>query len=516
VNRSIIIGSRGSQLALWQANKVKDKLEQLGLKIQIKIIKTQGDQVQHLGFDKLEGKGFFTKEIETSLLNNSIDIAVHSYKDLPTENTPGLIISANSTRANPFDWIAINPNRRKPAALFELPLGATIGTSSPRRAQQLGTWRPDLKIVPIRGNVPTRLAKANSEVDAVVLAAAGLERLQLDLSNHAIFKCMPWHMVPAAAQGVLAYQCRADDAQIQSILAKIHDANAATSIGIERTILNKLEGGCQQPIGVFANYKDKKFNLWCCARNSANKFKRIYRNGSNPKDLVQDMLQAIENPTAKRIFISRDKADAKHFIGAAREAGHQVVATSLIEFHPIDFQVDLDHIDWLFFSSPRAAQFFFDKYNANDIAHLKIAAIGPGTESALLKLGVEAEFCGEKNNTEKVAHDFLKVSEGMQVLFPQAKNSLQSIQKAIGDKIKATSISIYQNEPKKIVVPNDFDCYACTSPLNAKVVLENESKENKRWIAIGSQTAATIQELSPEKVHIAMRPNELAMLFLVD
>ncbi len=260
----IIIGSRGSKLALWQAYFTRDKLQELGHEVELKIIKTKGDKIQHLSFDKIEGKGFFTKEIESELLAGTIDLAVHSYKDLPTEYPEGLVITANSYRANPFDCLVIHPEGRNHHLPFQLKKNAIVGTSSARRKAQLLAQRPDLQIRDIRGNVPTRIKKLEGEYDAIVLAAAGIERLELDLGDYHQLIFSTQQMIPAASQGVLAFQTRTEDSKIRNILEQIHNPEVEKAIAVERSILNQLGGGCHQPIGVYCEYSSEKnhYQVW--------------------------------------------------------------------------------------------------------------------------------------------------------------------------------------------------------------------------------------------------------------
>lgn len=250
--RKIIIGSRGSDLALWQANHVKDQLSAAGFESEIKIISTQGDRIQHLSFDKMEGKGFFTKEIEAALLDKSIDLAVHSHKDLETKSPEGLKIAAVSERENPAELLLI----RKEAVNEELPLGLkenpVVGTSSARRKSQLITFRDDLEIKDLRGNVPTRINKLREgQYDAIVLALAGVKRLELDLSDLVTTTLDPTVFVPAPSQGVLGLQIREEDTDLDEVLAKINDQAVQHQIGVEREVLRLLNGGCQMPLGVY-------------------------------------------------------------------------------------------------------------------------------------------------------------------------------------------------------------------------------------------------------------------------
>jgi hydroxymethylbilane synthase len=257
LKKHIVIGSRGSDLALWQAYFVKSELEALNCSVEINIIKTQGDKIQHLSFDKLEGKGFFTKEIEDALLSGEIDLAVHSHKDLETNPPAGLKIACVSERANPADLLLIRADVADTSKKWSLPNGANVGTSSARRKTLLMHYRDDLAINDLRGNVPTRIDKLRQgNYDAIVLAKAGVDRLELDLSEFVTVVLDPTEFVPAPAQGVLGLQIRSDDHSLEEVLSKMNHVDVARSIELERKILNLLEGGCQLPLGAYCTPSD--------------------------------------------------------------------------------------------------------------------------------------------------------------------------------------------------------------------------------------------------------------------
>ena len=256
-DKHIRIGTRGSDLALWQAYHVKQQLEQLGATVSIQIISTQGDRIQDLSFDKLEGKGFFTKEIEQALLENVVDLAIHSHKDLETNPPEGLVIVAVSEREDPAELLLIHPNSVEENRLWNLKKGGIIGTSSARRKSQVLAHRPDLVIKELRGNVPTRIAKLrNGEYDAILLAKAGVSRLKLDLSDLIVVRLDPKIMVPAPAQGVLGLQIRSKDERTKSLVSPLNEVAVHELIAVERKVLNLMEGGCQLPLGV---YNDGEF-----------------------------------------------------------------------------------------------------------------------------------------------------------------------------------------------------------------------------------------------------------------
>lgn len=252
--KHIRIGSRGSDLALWQANHVKNQLENLGCSVTIEIITTQGDAIQDLSFDKLEGKGFFTKEIEQALIDETIDLAVHSHKDLETNPPAGLIIACVSNRANPSDILLVRKASADHSDEWFLKENAIVGTSSARRKSQLIGFRPDVLINDLRGNVPTRIQKLrDGSYDAILLAKAGVDRLNLDLSEFEVVVLNPEEFVPAPAQGVLGLQIREKDQDLFDLLQQLNDKDVQHQIEIERKVLNLLEGGCQLPLGVYCN-----------------------------------------------------------------------------------------------------------------------------------------------------------------------------------------------------------------------------------------------------------------------
>jgi len=262
LNKTIRIGTRGSELALWQAHFVQAELDKLGLNTAIHIISTQGDREQELSLSKLEGKGFFTKEIETALVSGEIDLAVHSHKDLETAMPEGLVIAAVSHRANPADVVIAHAD----AIDRSLPLGirrdAIVGTSAARRKAQLHHIRPDLNLQDIRGNVPTRLRKLKErKFDAILLASAGLDRLKIDLGELVRMDLDPVEFIPAPAQGVLALQCRAGDTPLINALEALHHSEVATCTRIERGVLAGMNGGCHLPLGVYCTHDDHEFEV---------------------------------------------------------------------------------------------------------------------------------------------------------------------------------------------------------------------------------------------------------------
>ncbi len=293
----IKIGTRGSKLALWQANYVQSELNRNGIASELNIIKTKGDRIQHLGFDKIEGKGFFTKEIEEALLRKEIDIAVHSMKDLPTESPEGLCITAVSYRENPADWLIIKPSAVEDQQLLKLKKEAIVGTSSARRKAQMLDFRPDVQLKDIRGNVPTRLKKlADGGFDAILLAAAGLSRLELDLSGFHVVKLNPKEFVPAPAQGVLAYQTRIEDKTTRRIFKHLHHKETALATNVERKILQLLEGGCHMPLGAYCEQDQSgNYHVWAAKADTWDSpVKYIRHSSSTHHGLAEAVLEKLK------------------------------------------------------------------------------------------------------------------------------------------------------------------------------------------------------------------------------
>jgi len=279
------IGSRGSQLALWQAHHISALLRERGHEVDLEIIKTTGDKIIDVALAKVGTKGMFTKEIEEALAEGRIDLAVHSLKDLPTELSLGFEIAAVTTRENPRDVFCSH----KYECIEDLPRAARVGTSSLRRQAQLKAVRPDLDIHPLRGNVDTRLRKLEAgEYDAIILAAAGLNRLG---KTQLVKQVIPAEvMCPAAGQGALGIEIRAGDSVTRQHLAFLDDAAARATTTCERALLNKLGGGCQVPIGALAEVRDGRLHLEAIVADpDGSKVLRESRDGSDSVPLGESV-----------------------------------------------------------------------------------------------------------------------------------------------------------------------------------------------------------------------------------
>lgn len=511
---NLTIGTRGSDLALWQANYVKQQLEKLDCTVQIQIIKTQGDNIQNLAFDKMEGKGFFTAELESALQQGTIDIAVHSYKDLPTQQPNNLCIAAVTERENAADWLIIKPEAVDDTQQFFLKKQATVATSSPRRKSQICSFRPDIQTVDIRGNVPTRINKLQQpNIDALILAAAGLLRLNINLSNYKVVELSPQYLIAAPAQGALAIQINQNNTQLFTLLQQINHLPTEQAINIERQILANLGGGCQQPIGVHCKtLPTNEYAIWASKSESAKAFsRRVYVKNSSSKLAIEQVLQALENKLPKNVFISKDLDENSYFKQAMQQKNYTLTAKSLIEFTPIKYGLVPD-VQWIFFSSKHAVQYFFEQAPYL-FEYIQFAAIGEGTANALKQKGLPIGFEGKGNDLTIIAKQFQEIANNTAVLFPQAQNSLQTIQKQLPNSIQTINLVVYNNKPlPQIQLPNNLDILVFTSPQNVEAFCNKYTiKPTQKLIAIGTTTANALQQAGHTNITIAQQPTEIAL-----
>jgi len=303
----LIIGTRSSELALWQSCYVKECLERQnkGIEIILKKIQTKGDKILDVALSKIGDKGLFTKELEIELLNGRIDIAVHSLKDLETDMPDGLILAAVTKRHDVEDVLI----GKKPGITIEtLRPGAVVATGSLRRKSQLKHLRPDITVVDLRGNVPTRIKNfLNSDWDAIILARAGVERLKLERYISSIIGIDK--MLPAVGQGAIGIQIKQGNTMAEEIVQSIHDENTSLAVRAERSLLKTLEGGCQVPIGAFGEVKQNGLFLSAMVgsldgtivfKKSGRGEKREPENTGNT--LAQELLKAGADKVLKEIY----------------------------------------------------------------------------------------------------------------------------------------------------------------------------------------------------------------------
>ena len=509
MTRNIIIGSRGSELALWQANYVKDQLKSIGLSSTIKIIKTKGDQIQHLSFDKIEGKGFFTKEIENELISNKIDLAVHSLKDLETNQPEGLCIAAVPPRENPADCLLNHSKGFDQKQDLNLKDYAVVGTSSARRKNQLLFFREDLKLTDLRGNVPTRVDKLRKgEYDAIVLAKAGLNRLNIDLKEFHVVDLSPHVFIPAPAQGALGLQVREEDDFLKEQLKKLNDATTSESVHFERAILNQLGGGCHSPFGAYSDL-DHMGNrqIWTTSANEVNDIPtRCF--GSNK--IVEDIISKLNNnhPTFK-VWISRELSNKTAFKRLIEKANGTITARSLISKEVVPL-TSLPKTDWVFINSSFALDSI--AIHIEKLKEKKWAAFGKATASYLQKVGVEPTFIGE-GSPKQVAQQFFNKLGKDTVFIPSSNLSLGTVQELIPSNQKDV-VTTYNTVYKKEKIP-DQDCLVFTSPSNVEAYFFMNKYVNQKVVSIGPSTTKALKEKEVLNVVESYSSTELALADMV-
>lgn len=519
MNRKLIIGTRGSQLALWQANFIKDRLAEIGIDAELKIIKTQGDIIQHLRLDKLEGKGFFTKELEEELLSGQIDLAVHSHKDLPTINPPGLIIAAVSEREDPSEIIIIHKDCVDVTKRLSLKHNATVGTSSNRRKAQLLSVRPDLEFEDLRGNLQTRIQKLRDEqYDAIVLAKAGITRIEMDLSDFHIEEIAPVEIIPAPAQGVLAVQIRETDKELYNILQQINDEEVAKTISVERKVLNMFDAGCHAPLGCYCRKRNGKYEAWASIAETSDDFPdRVYVQSDTPEGMAEKIFEKYrkDRKLPSSVFISRELDDNSYLSRFLKKHNIEIDARSLIKIFPTINTLDsfiLKRADWIFFNSKNAIEHFF-KLNPLILKKTKIGVLGRGSESTLRKFGRVADFSGDDLgiSTEEIAKEFAKTVDGQTVLIPRAKGSLMTIQKALTPETKVIDMPIYETVLEENVDKTNAEVLIFTSPSNVQAYFANNLAEpGQQIICIGTSTAKVIEEMGL-KYTLPFSPDEMGL-----
>ena len=308
--REVVIGTRGSSLALCQSEFIKQTLkERFEIKFTIKIISTQGDIDQSTTFTQMEGSGFFTKALEAALIRREIDIAVHSLKDLMTTMPDQLSVPVVGFREDRRELLLIDPQHCV-EELLPVKDGTVIGTSSARRKSQLKYLNKNLDIRDIRGNLPTRLNKLrNGEYGAILIAAAGVNRLAIDLSDFKSVLLDPQVFLPAPGQGVLAVQSRRDDGELNRLLSQIDDHLVRTEVEIERGLLKKFNRGCSLPLGVFTEIEESGLchlkAVLDISENSRPQLRRADISGTDPEQIVND---AFNQLTKKKETIPCDWA----------------------------------------------------------------------------------------------------------------------------------------------------------------------------------------------------------------
>lgn len=502
MNKKIIIGTRGSELALWQAKYTQQLLSRHNISSELKIIVTSGDKNQQWenSFDKLEGKNFFTKEIEEALLNKEIDLAVHSFKDVEAvfyEDDHPLVIAGLSKRHTPNDVLILLNDCVDKQYPLHISCGAKIGTSSSRRYAQLHTFRPDVKILPLRGNVPTRINKLkNRQYDGIILAQAGIERLNISLDEFYVMPLPLYYFVPAAGQGIIAFQARREDEEILQLIKKISDTDAEICGKSERKVLQFTGGGCSKPIGVLCEKHLNKFRMYVSFNTDKEQpsvlsiIEDVNADTliNTTQKIIQNIQYHLQNPVSKKVFISKQLSEDSYLKKIIQRLKWNIADVTLIKTEALPAN-DLPSFDWIFFSSKNAVKYFLESYGKDVLKDKKTGCLSVSTSGYLEAQGISADYTGTENDIQSIAEDFLKKCKHQTVLFPCSNISNQSIGQYISGMAEAVYFPVYKTTEIHQELNEQFDYLIFTSPSNVRAFLKkNQIKDNAKIIAMGEST----------------------------
>jgi hydroxymethylbilane synthase len=542
MKNTVRIGTRGSKLALYQAYRVKETLQQKYPEktFEIIIVKTKGDKILDVPLSKIGDKGLFTKELEVAMFNNEIDMAVHSLKDLPTIFPEGTKLGAVLERGNVNDALVSKNNLQ----ISDFTAEHTIATSSLRRKAQLLKLNPDLNIVEIRGNVNTRIRKMEEGYcDAMIMAAAGLQRLEMDSYITEIIDSKT--MIPACGQGAIAIEIKDNDLEIENLISGINHEETMLTSSAERAFLNTLEGGCQIPVGstctihgdqitivgFISSIDGTKFwknsttgpaiNAILIAKNLA---KHLYNAGG--KEVLESIRtenfpnQKTVAPLHGKTIISTRPINTNDSLpGLLTDKGGKVIALPMIEIEAVQLTPseintlkNLDEFQWIIFTSKNGVIRFFKQLielNGNTLlpASLKIAVLGIKTATELDYYGYAPHFTGKRNNSVDLLNELFEEynPKGLNFLLPLGNLADNTLETRLSESNKTTRINIYNTikpaqankEILDSIKKNEYDLIVFTSPstfYNFCYFFGKKDLADLKIASIGETTTRAIQK----------------------
>lgn len=543
MDQTIRIGTRGSQLALYQANVVKDELEQKfpEFSFQIVVIKTKGDKILDVPLSKIGDKGLFTKELEVAMFENEIDMAVHSLKDLPTRFPEGVLLGAVLKRGEVRDALISSTKK----SLNDLTSEDIIATSSLRRKAQLLRINKDFKIVEIRGNVNTRIRKMEEGYCTVmVMAGAGLQRLGMD--DYISELIDPDLVIPACSQGAIAIEIRENDPRIGNVVAAINDTDTLLSTNAERAFLRTLEGGCQIPVGSYSSIKGDKFEITGFI-SSINGEKFLSEKAEGPVEEAvelsvklaesllskggREILNAIrlddpfaitkELPLKDKIFISTRAIEAGDALPDLLKAqGATLLSLPMIDIKPAPVTKEgkeiisqLSSYDWLFFTSRNGVANFFkhliDLNGSSELpSSLKVAVVGSKTASELEYYGYSPAFTGTSHGSAALATEFLQKFQlrGKKILLSLGNLADDTLKNLLGTDNQVVRLDVYlTTAPKNVdlsvmnrISEGLYDLILFTSPSTFDHFISLADKS-----ILGGLKIASIGTTTSQAIHAA-------------
>tara|TARA_B100001093_G_scaffold7687_1_gene7490 strand:- start:1441 stop:3039 length:1599 start_codon:yes stop_codon:yes gene_type:complete len=499
----LVVGSRASSLALTQTNYVIQQLRKINPNTEfvVKKIKTKGDILLSKDLNKILDKGFFVSEIQNELLDNSIDIAIHSLKDLPSEANSKLESFTVTKRENPMDVLVIKKTL-KTKELKDLKL---IGTSSIRRQKQIQMIHKDVKVKSLRGNVETRIQKLDKgEYDGIILAAAGLKRLGLEQRITKYFNSN--EITPAAGQGALAVEFRKNDKKTLSILKKIQDESTEICVKEERKFLKTVGGGCSSPDAVLCIFENNKVKIEGKIFDSNRK---KYIAGSMIKDLgthkdigvklAKQLKSKLSATTIKHIILTNE-GDTSGFKSLVKK-NINIYHYPLIEIQPVEFKInDIKTYDYIIFTSKNGVKNFFNKVKTYN--NVKFICIGSKTEYMLNKYGYVSSFTSKRNYTEIMARELEKnkLINGKNILLIQGKIANENLKLELKKFCNVDRINVYNtnakedsNEKLKKLISTKSTFTVFTSPSAFDSFIKFYYPNKTKIISIGNTTTKHIE-----------------------
>ncbi|MBI5851682.1 MAG: hydroxymethylbilane synthase [Planctomycetes bacterium] len=529
----IVFGSRGSDLALTQTRAVATALRAAtGEEFRVEVIETRGDRDLDRPLPTIGGKGLFTAELEAALLGGRIDAAVHSMKDLPVELREELVIGAVPARAAHEDVLVYDPAVEDQGGAFvPLRAGCRVGTSSHRRRAALALHRKDLEYADVRGNVPTRVAKVRrGEYGAVVLAAAGLDRLDLPLDGLKRLALPAQWCPPAPAQGALAVQCRANDARVRALLAQLHHPLSARCAGAEREVLAVLGGGCSMPLGALVTADECGFRmqLGLFARpdlhpgQSAALFQEL--RGSDPSSLARiaaaEWAALVGEPLlGVAVTLLRPEGSGSELADALAIAGAKVRTvhlTRIVSLPGVAVSSRRLRDRAIAFSSARAVERFFAIVAPADVARGPVFAAGAATAAAIRARGVACSCPSEGSGGAAMArHVLASALPPGGILYPCAEDRHPEFEAALKPaRIAVDPLPLYRSEPIDAVqVPEAHgEWLLFTSPSAVRAYVAAPREGRSRHLALGDTTAAVMHQLLVRCDAVAARPTAASLI----
>jgi len=524
----LVLGTRGSALAMWQADYVCQRLTAAGVNhLEVKIIKTRGDRETSLPFDQMQGQGFFTKDIEQALLDGHIDLAVHSHKDLETTLPEGLQITAIPQRMDRRELILFRPESADPDLKLGIKKSATVGTSSIRRIAQVIYHRPDLRVLPLRGNVPTRVEKLrNGEYDAILIAAAGIRRLDLDVQGLEAVELDERFFLPPPAQGALAVQTRVGDQTVNSLVGRIDDPDLREVVALEREVLRRMGGGCHLPLGVVADRIENGFRVLAfLGRGTDDRWdrpRRVSVIARTPEEAANRVVECLKGRSLRpdnrrfaqrRVLITRDIHAVKNLQKEVEAGGGELLAFPTLKTVPAGNPAQqaetlrrLDSYDWVLFSSGIGIQECYRllaESNRTLGGSTRAAVMGPGSAAIFERLaGRPPDFVATVSTAEGFLNEFIERHAGrkLKILYPttvERRGALEAGLREVGCIVDA--LDIYNTvcpDPQELPAWDGCgDAVVLTSPKAARFFLQlAEFPAEANIVSIGPVTTAYLLE----------------------